>query len=353
MSSASLPQFLALNEQLAALAAAGVPLEAAAGRASLAAPITLEEINAAVTHRVATGETVNEAIESEPRLPPAYRCLVEVALRTHNPVTTFHGPQRIALSNARSWYALKLALVYPLVLAVIAYAGLILLCLTLIPELESFYVLLQLPQDATIRFLIGLKNTLPYWVAVPPVLLLILGLIVRVNYPARTRARGELPTVTPLPRWIPGIGSIALRQECSRFAESLANLLQSGLELPAALPLAIDVCADAGLRRDLKLFMATMPAPGEAPPPASGELTFAVLPPFLQWALLHSGPLLSREQALRLAADTYFHDAEQSSERLRFTMPMVTSLVLGGAIVLLYGLLLFLPVTNLLWTIAS
>jgi hypothetical protein len=125
------------------------------------------------------------------------------------------------------------------------------------------------------------------------------------------------------------------------------------MELSAALPLAIDVCADAGLRRDLKLLLATLPAPVEDSPAASGELTFAVLPPFLQWALLHSGPLLSREQALRLAAETYFHDAEQRSERLRFTMPMVTSLVFGGAIVLLYGLLLFLPVTHLLRTIAS
>lgn len=350
MNSVSLPDFLALNNQLSALTSAGVDLDTASGSAANEPTPSLAEINAAITRRVAAGETVDQAIAAEPTLSPAYRCLVEIALRGNDPSLAFEGPHRIATSVARTWHSLKLAIYYPLILISIAYAGFVLLCLTLVPNLEEFYVTLQLPMDFTFRVLKRLHDTLPYWVAVPPLLVVAGWLLLKANF----RARGSLSPTASLPTWIPGVARIAYLQECSRFAETLANLLRGDVPFATALPMATDVCTDASLNSDLRVLVATLPAPSDAPTITEfRDLPLAGLPPFLHWALLKSEPLLTREQALRLAADIYFNGAEHRSERLRLAVPVLSSLIIGGTVTFLYGLALFLPMTHLLWTVAS
>ena len=54
-----------------------------------------------------------------------------------------------------------------------------------------------------------------------------------------------------------------------------------------------------------------------------------------------------------MAANTYRDAAQRRIERLRVTAPIVTCVVIGGGVTLLYGLALFVPVAQMLRGLAS
>src|SRR5262249_25568303 len=76
-------------------------------------------------------------------------------------------------------------------------------------------------------------------------------------------------------------------------------------------------------------------------------------PPYLRWALLHSVETIGLGRALTSAAEIYRQSAQRRQERLRIVAPIAVCAVLGGGATLLYGLSLFVPVVQLLRTLAS
>jgi hypothetical protein len=76
-------------------------------------------------------------------------------------------------------------------------------------------------------------------------------------------------------------------------------------------------------------------------------------PPLLRWAIGHSDEPAARAHALEIAARIYRQTAERRTERLRTLAPMVALVTLGGTLTLLYGLALFVPLVELLLTLAG
>ena len=83
MTSATLDDFMLINEQLDALVEAGVPIDVDLGTQRASTSEALERINASVARRVSQGASLGEAIAAEERIAtPSYRALVQVGLRT-------------------------------------------------------------------------------------------------------------------------------------------------------------------------------------------------------------------------------------------------------------------------------
>jgi general secretion pathway protein F len=342
MKTATLPDFIALNDQLAALAAAGLPLDADLTRAGTEPRQALQEINAAVSRRVAEGLTLQQALAAEATLTPTYRSLVQIALSSEDRDAALAGPQRMARAVDNSWHSLHMALVYPTIVCGLAYLGFILFCLFFVPKLAGFYESVQMQPGWGLRVLSGLRTSLPYWIAGPPLVIGLMFLLVR--WKSRT-TDGRAGSSQWLGR-LPGMSRVIFEQECSAFANTLANLLSVGTPLAEAMPLASGVLSDAALARDVSTLAVAGPQAG-----SNGLATR--LPPFLRWALLQSEPTMPRERALRLAANVYFESAQRRGARLRVVLPIVASVVLGGSVTLLYGLALFVPVAQLLRAISS
>ncbi|WP_425614070.1 type II secretion system F family protein [Anatilimnocola sp. NA78] len=345
MKPATLHDYLELSDQLAALAAADVPLAGGFDVSSSALQQSLAETNAGVARRMAEGQTLEQALGAEPNIPPGYRSLIEVALRSENRAAAFAEQTRTAQAVERSVDALQVASYYPLILGTLAYSGLIVLCLFLIPRLEQFYIDLQLTGGSGLSALRLLRDTLPVWAVAIPLLVLGSWLLLR-------RARFSRAGTARVARWtwVPGMTRILREQAWSSFAESTASLLKAGMPLNAALPLAADSLADRAAASDLKQLASELHA-GEVPA-SSLHLTNS-LPPFLRWALVQSEPTMPRVDALQLAAGLYYESAERRSERLRSLAPIIASLLLGGGVTLLYGLALFVPLAQLLQTVAA
>jgi general secretion pathway protein F len=348
MQSATLDDFTAWNEQLVALAAAGVPLEVGLGRLETDAAATLNEINATVARRVKRGESLVQSLDDdEPLAPRSYRALVQSGLRSGGLSATLDGSSRLAESIDESRNALRAAIFYPLVVCCLAYLGFVAFCLFFVPILEEMYYDLRVPADSALRVLHVVRETLPYWVAVPP-----LALLVWYVWQRRVRSRRSqsLAFADGNFAWLPGMSTVVFQQRCANFAETAASLLERGISLPESVRLAASASGEARLIEGADSFAAGLDRNELPADHCSAARRF---PPFLRWALWHSESTIGRDRALRMAVGIYRRAAQRRAERLRLVAPMIVGVVLGGGAVLLYGLALFLPVVQMLRTLAS
>ncbi len=71
-------------------------------------------------------------------------------------------------------------------------------------------------------------------------------------------------------------------------------------------------------------------------------------PPFLRWLMINGERQGKLSHALRLAAEMYRRRATNSLNWFKTLFPVLASLVIGGGIVLLYTLGLFVPFIQML-----
>ena len=79
----------------------------------------------------------------------------------------------------------------------------------------------------------------------------------------------------------------------------------------------------------------------------------ASLPPLLRWAVAGNIGEEPLPTVLRFVAMTYERTAKRYTRFWQVVAPMIVGLILGGLLVLGYGLSLFLPVIEMLYDLAS
>ena len=341
MTPATLDQFMALNEQLAALAVAGVPLDLGLGQSKSEIPIALERASAVVARRVSQGASVAEALrEEDPALPAAYRCLMQVGQETGEIGMLLQGQARLARSVSDSNRTVRSAMFYPLLIGTLAFAGLVAACYFLVPILSNSFTSLDAPAGFGLEFLEALRDSMPIWGTAIPI-------IFALWFIGRWMQRGRSPNARTL-AWLPGVSRTMQLERTANFAESLAALLESGIALPTALYTAAGASGDRGLAMAAKELSADLVA--ERP---LGSLTsLRKFPAFLRWVL--SDPSLDdRASLLRTAGGMYRDWATQRSERMQMLAPIFGIVVLGGGVTLVYALVLFVPLVELLRGVAK
>lgn len=345
MDSTSLAQFLAINDQIVALVRAGVPVYLGLPQPTSSAAAACEQIGATVARRVGEGTALDEALE-DPIVPVAYRSVVRLALQSGDFAAALSGASRMAEAQDDSRSAVRMSLRYPLVVCGLAYAGMVLFCLFLVPTLESMYQSMRLPEGWGLLAVRALRSTLPYWIAIPPLGLGFLLLYRRwsAGRAAATSSSGRLIA------WLPGMARALAEQRQARFAETLAGYLEAGASLPAGLRAAAAAWESSALQQGT-LELAASVERGQFP---SDDGPFATrLPPLLRWAIWHADEPFGRSRALRMAADFYVESSQHRVQRLQVVAPIATCAVIGGGVTLLYGLALFVPVAQMIQGLAG
>jgi type II secretory pathway component PulF len=346
----ALDDFFALNAQLSALVEAGAPLEVGPDARATELPGTLERINAVVARRIRTGGTLEDALQDH-EVPAWYRTLILSGLRSGNMNVALAARSRVANVIDESRHITESAFFYPLVICTFAYLGLIGFCLYVVPTLESTYNEFNLEPGRVLRFLIYLRDTLPYWVAVPPLLLALV-------YGARALRRVR-PGLFPQRRreFAPRIlrassGTSDVR--AAYFAESLASLEASQMPLDQALLEAADACGDPELAEGARTLASTLSGNVvRADETNTDDSRRNQVPPFLRWAILDSQATIGRERALQMAATVYRQTAARRIRVSRVIVPLIVLVVVGGGVTLLYGLALFTPILHLLRALSA
>jgi len=346
MVQAELDDFMALNDQLGALVQAGVPLHAGVGKADRDFPRTLEKINAAVARRVSRGDSLEESLEDDDTAPDWYRAIVLSGTRGQDMNRALDASNRAAQSVDDSRYVAESSFIYPLIVCTLAYVGMVGFCLFFLPVLVSTYEALRIEPGIGLNVLKALRDTLPYWVAVPPAAIL---LFIAWRWWRRTGGTVSGHREGRLLRWLPGVSRSLFYARCASFAETLATLEHSDMPFEERLTLAARASGDASLTQSANSLAARI-AKGKVSnddrPPAMR------FPPFLSWAILDSDTTIGRASALEMAGRVYRDAAERAAERSAIVTPILLTVLLGGGATLLYGLALFVPVVEMLSSLA-
>jgi general secretion pathway protein F len=344
MESITLDEFVAWNNQLAALVEAGVPLDIGIDSSDAQVADRLRTIATIVARRVNRGESLTEAIDDDdPQMPSSYRSLAQLALRSGDLNAALEGSTRVAEAIDDSRYSLRSAFIYPVILCGFAFFGLLIYCRSFVPSLTGIYQSLRLAPSAGLRVLEGLQQFQPYWIAAPLAPLVAWFFWRRLTGPQHSVSAARAGVVSRFPY----VSRTLFYEACSTFADSLAALMERGISFEDSLRLTADGCRNIGLADTARTLPAS--AVEQVAPSSSAAAQF---PPFLRWALLQSEPAVERPRALRMAADLYHQAALRRRERFRVMVPIVVCIVIGGGITLLYGLSLFVPLVELLRTLA-
>lgn len=346
MKQATLSDFIALNDQLLALHQAGVPMNVVPVAKGLTAPETLERINAAVARSVGQGASIAQALEEQGSLTtPEYRCLMQVGLQSGDLSAALGGAQDVAEAVADARNSLRVALLYPAIVCLVAYMGLVIFCLFLVPRLQNFVANLGLPMGTIFSVVEGLRATLPYWVALPPIIMVVILFWIR-----RSDRNSSLAASPVLLRWVPGASRAILEERCANFAGTLASALEARLPADESLRLAAGTWPEADIAARLR---SVAPLLVNSSPEAAAAAIPVSFPAFLRWAMVSSPEVAERASNLRMVAGVYRDTAARRLRRVRVVAPILACVLIAGSVTLLYGLVLFLPAVQLLRDLAQ
>lgn len=313
----ALEDFMALNDQVAALIEAGVPMETGLPLASGDLKAQLQAINANVARQVSQGATLDAALAAT---PPLYGSIVRTALNAGQLPFALQSFHRLAEARAAAIQAATFSVIYPAIVLLLVYLGLVFFCLWLVPTLQEMYFSAGLVPRRALAILAMLRDTLPYWAAFPP-----LGIAAVVALGRRARQAPSAGWMTS-PGGLPGLWRANCDRRAANFAQLLAALLESRMPLEEALSVASGAWDDSNAADSY--------------------------PPLLKWAIFAAEPALERHAALRLVADTYRASAQRRLDRWTVAAPLALLVVVGGGATLLYGLALFVPIVDLLQGLA-
>lgn len=298
MSEDRVNQFAAMSSYLVALDRAGIGLDPQMSGERLSS--TMGSINRALL----TGTHPQAALQEHP-LGPTYERIVSGWLAGGDLSQLLESTRSTTLHEQTRAQRLTGRLAYPILVAVLACVGLGWMLHTVLPLVESAHADLREPVQAGVGWLQTLRAAAPIWLWAVP-LLLLAGLYgIRRWRPIRlTRSSREL-------------GSRA-RSRLATTCDSAATLLEAGVEPDAALRIA-------------------------GTPQAT--------PPLLSWARGAAPDRAAGSQDFRAIASTYHDLAARGAERSTKLTPVLACVLIGGGATLVYGLALFVPIVELLWTL--
>ncbi len=342
----TLDDLTALNEEIAALVRAGIPLESGLAELGGDMPGRLGQFATALAERTARGESLAQAITGDAgQLPPAYRAVVEAGVRAGRLPAALEAVAASVRRLAETQRTALIAATYPLLVVLAAWCSLVFFACVLAPQLAATFLAFGVPAQRFFAALAWAGRGAWFWGPIVPLAVIVL---LTAWWLACTRT-----TATAI-RWshwffgrVPWMGRMLRCSRTATFLEILALLVENQTPLPEAVTLAAEASGDPPTLQAGRQWAAAL-ASGQTLPPG-GEPAF---PPLVHWLFMaarRNGALLP---ALRHAAAAYHRRARHQSELLRLFLPIFLTVTIAGSATALYALALFLPYVSLLHTLS-
>jgi general secretion pathway protein F len=338
----SLDELIALNDEIAALARAGLPLESGLVQVGGDMPGRLRALATDLGEKMRGGESLPEALDSVGGVPPLYRAVVEAGLRAGRLPAALEGLAGYARCVAEARQAIGLAMWYPLTVVLLGYALFLFIATTVIPRFVGAFSTLGLPLHGALRWLEAVGETARYWGPVLPVAVLVFLFSWAGSRRAANLGSGQFGVL----RYFPWVGSMLQGFEAAGFSELLAVLVEHGVPYPQALVLAGEGSGNAVLAAATKGLAEGIRQGRPASELLRGRGSF---PPLLRWLLATAPAQVQLASGLRQLSARYRSRARHQAEKIQVLLPGVLLIGLGASATLLYALALFVPLSSL-WT---
>lgn len=305
-----LQELFALHEQLATLDEAGVRMDLGIPAGQVRDRIT--KLDQEIAGRVGRGESLEAALRAkEGPTTPAYQRLVLAWLaggEIESLLQNARGDKRFPTEQRR----LNAGLVYPIAVAIAACGGLAAMVCFVLPHVEAAYADLDEPVGMGIARLQAIRGAMPFWLVLTPMILIGAAIALR---------RATPPRVTSTSRET----GVAARTRLANATGNAGDLM------------------DAGVAATDALSLAGLPTPHAKQPR---------LPALAEWVSTSAKETTVSAEDLHAISTLYDGMARQGARRFATLVPLIACIVVGGGATLLYALALFVPVIELLWTLA-
>jgi len=334
-------QLSLLMRQFATLAAANLTVEHALNALIEQADTeTVREVLAGVRGEVLAGQSLARAMEKFPRaFPEMYRTLINAGERSGQ---LSHVMARLA-DYAEQRQALRskvgLVLIYPLIVSTVAAAVIVVLLTHVVPQVVGVFQNSNQVLPWLTRAMIGisafLKATGWYWLAA-----LTMAAVVfhrALKHPA-SRFRFDAIALR-----LPIVGPLVRSANATRFASTLAILVQSGVPVLASLHAAAGVVSNLPMRRAVEQTERML---GEGGSLSRSLARTHMFPPLLVHLIASGEASGELGGMIERAAASQARELEHRVSVLTSLLEPVLILVMGG-IVLLIVLATLLPIIEL------
>ncbi len=339
----SLEDLIALNDEIASLVRAGVPLELGIEGVGSGLSGNLGRITDLLSNQMRNGSSLSEALEAQKdAIPPIYRAVVETGIKAGRLPEALESLTRFAQSVLDLRRRIGLAFIYPAMVLLLAYVLIVAFMLFMVPQLDAAYASLHLPAQWWLTILHQLSETVPFWAAVLPILMVVFYIWWQAT--ARSMFAPSVAAGKSL-IGLPGMGRIIANYHLANFAEVLAMLVDHEVPLHDAMTLAADSTGDLKLVRGVHSISSDLQSGKSL---ADSFPSTTAFPSFMRWMMSNGEKQGTLATVLRQVTDIYRRRAVHQSEWFKLVLPIVLVVVIGGGATFVYAMTLFFPLSQLL-----
>jgi type II secretory pathway component PulF len=335
---------IALNEEIAAMARAGLPMDQ--GLAALAREMgrgPLRQVTARLAEDLRAGRTLPEALQRQDgRVPPFYAGLVEAGIRSGRVAEVLATLTDYARTVAALRTTIADAALYPAVVLVFAVLILGVVLGYLVPQYGELYQQMGMQLPAFTQALLAVCRR-PGAFLVAPVLA-VLGALVLARGVLGGTERGRCGWAWAVYA-VPLVGPLVRAARLAAFTELLAILVDYDLPLPRAFQLAGQASSDPFLAAGARQAQAEL----EAGQPLGPALRYRLrVPELVAWMTAAGEQRGELGKTLHHVAELYRRQVERRAALLRTVLPPFLIIGTGGVLVGLFVFALIMPMIKLL-----
>jgi type II secretory pathway component PulF len=341
-------ELIALNEQIAGMARAGLPLDQ--GLATLARDMgrgRLRAVTNALASDLASGTPLPEAVERHRAdLPPYYANLIMAGVRTGRLPEVLATLTAYARSVATTRTIVVESLLYPIVVLLLATGLLGVLLFFVLPQFKQIFddFQMRLPALTEVVLVVG-AHPLP--VLAVPIALVVLVLLVRMMLGMTPRGRQMWARLIYS---IPVIGTLIRSARLAAFAELLSVLVDYEMPLPEAFRMAGEASSDPLMAGRAWMIYTRL---SQGVPLSMALRGLGLLPEWVAWMAGAGEQRGGLAQSLRQIAAVYRRQVDSRSALLRSVLPAFMIVLTAGVLVGVFAISVMLPMVRLLEGLAK
>ncbi len=343
----TLDQLIALNDEIASLIRAGVPLDR--GLQSLGAdlPGRLGQFATQLSGQIARGESLTAALaDSSSHLPRIYRAVVEAGATAGRLPAALESLAASLRRLAQTRRAVALTFIYPVMILCFAWGLFAFAVARLAPVVAHSYYVQRVPGGAFVRHLAQFGESARTWGPVGPVVILVVALAWWVVSGGAAVVEGPRAAISF--GWVPWMRKMQRLSRTAVFVELLKLLVENRMPMDQAVTLAAETTGDTALIEGARHW-------SEAIRRGQPELVDSVpgIPPMLRWLIAGGQGSDVLLPALREVANDYQRRAQVQAELGRVLLPVLVTCCVSGLIVAAYAFVLLGPYFYLLHGLAQ
>jgi len=335
---------IALNEQIAAMARAGVPLDQ--GLAGLAQDMgrgRLRRVTQALAEDLRAGHPLPEALERRKgQVPPYYANLVTAGVHTGRLPEVLATLTTYARSIATTRMLVIEALSYPGIVLVIGFILFSMMSIAILPQFKTMFDEFGLTLPAMTRFIL-LFGEYPFELLFLPAAIFVGGLTAMWMFcrltPWGRRAWSQFVDLVPL------VGPLIRSARMAAFTDLLGMLVEYGVPLPLALQLAGSASSNPLMTARSRQVEARLAQGMGFAESFRGQ---RLLPAWVAWMASAGEQRGGLASALREIATVYRRQVESRSTVLRTILPPFVVIMTAGFLTGFFVSAMIFPMIKLL-----